>query len=575
MATEAHQPDPAAPPSEKGGWFGPIFFWDLIRESRKGSSYLPRVVYAAGLLLVLYLVMGRGEITQNRISGLCEEAFKSYLLLQYVAILALTPVYVAGAIIEERQQRTLSLLLTTYLTPREIILGKMMSRLVPMLGILLAGVPVLAILQLLGGISFEQLMVHSLIALTLLFTVGMHAIRASTLCKTVGGAVASTYGTTLGAFLVMAPFAIAVAAGGMILGIIIAVFMVVGGYLLFSWMALYRAIDTISSRDRDQDLSQSELERQQQLPIPIVPRKVEPAEPLIDVKPDDEKEQGYDIPQQIDRLFKPPLRGDRPIIWKESYFPSSEILNILAFLLTVIPLTIFMAHLFSPNGQFAAISKSMEFYIGCTYVLLSLLMILVTLRAAGTLVTERKQQTLISLLTTPLSWNHVLLEFYFGCIWRYRWLAMGTLLMTICVTLFDPENTLKVILVYVSQLAFFSMLGLVASLVFQTAFQARLMLSVLFIVLFLLIPSLRLMPGTSILRVFEMLLAPYRFWPEHRIDLMTFQGELISWEQFAISSPFLYYIFLLVNLIMMWVLTWLLFRFSCYRLRRILDRRCG
>lgn len=572
MATEALQPDPAAPPAEKGGWLGPIFFWDLIRESRKGSSYFPRVVYAGGLLLVLYLVMGRGVITQNRISGLCYEAFSYYLILQYVAILVLTPVYVAGALIEERQQRTLSLLLTTYLTPREIILGKMMSRLVPMLGILLAGVPVLAILQLLGGISFEQLIVHSLIALTLLFTVGMHAIRASTLCKTVGGAVASTYATTLGAFLVMGPFAMAIIGGtrGTILGIILGVIIIVGGYLAFSFMTLYRAIESISSRDRDQDLSQSELERQQlpppQEPPVLAPRMIVPA-----VKPaEGEEQEMLDIPQQIDRFFKPPLKGDQPIIWKESYCPSPELLNIISFLFCSIPLLIFVAHWLSPKGQFDEVAKAMGFYVESSHVLLTLLLILVTLRAAGTLVTERKQQTLISLLTTPLAWNQILLEFYIGSIWRYRWLALGTLLMTICATLFDPENIIKVLLIYASQLVLFAMLGLAASLVFQTAFQARLMLSVLFLVILLVLPSFRLLPVTSILRVVEMLLAPYRFWPKAP-PVLSFHEPRMS-EELTITSPFLSLVFLLVNLIVMWVLSWLLFRFSRYRLGRWLER---
>ncbi|MFT3878572.1 MAG: hypothetical protein QM703_02805 [Gemmatales bacterium] len=571
MATEPLQAElQAPPPPEQGGWFGPIFFWDLIRESRKGSSYLPRVVYAGGLLLVLYLVMGRGEITQNRIAGLCYEAFSYYLILQYVAILVLTPVYVAGALIEERQQRTLSLLLTTYLTPREIILGKMMSRLVPMLGILLAGVPVLAILQLLGGISFEQLMVHSLIALTLLFTIGMHAIRASTLCKTVGGAVASTYATTLGAFLILTPFAVGLvgAGGGTIGGIILAVILIVGGYLLFSWMTLYGAIQTISSRDRDQDLSQSESERQYQ-PLPSVPS---PMLAPVQAPIGRDDPEILDYPTQIDRFFKSPLRGDRPIVWKETYFPSPELVNIIAFLFCAVPLLIFTAHCFSPKGQLEEVAKAMSFYVESSHALLTLLLILVTLRAAGTLVTERKQQTLISLLTTPLSWNHILLQFYLGSIWRYRWLALGTLLMMLCATLFDPGMILSVFVVYASQLALFAMLGLAASLVFQTAFQARLMMSVLFFVIFLLIPSLRLMPRSSVIRVFEMLLAPYRFWPESRLGLTSLQEELISWEQFAIASPFLYFVFLLVNLIMMWVLTWLLFRFSRYRLGRMLER---
>ena len=380
MTTEVLPTESQTPAPDRGRWVGPIFFWDLIRESRKGSSYFPRVVYASGLLLVLYLVLGRGVITQNRISGLCEEAFNYYLLLQYVAILVLTPVYVSGAIIEDRQQRTLSLLLTTYLTPREIVLGKMMSRLVPMLGILLAGVPVLAILQLLGGIGFGGLIVHSLIALTLLFTVGMHAIRASTLCKTLGGAVFSSYVTTLSSVIVMFPVLLAFAGGGKILGIIIGIIVVAGGYLLFSWITLCRAIESISSRDRDQDLTQSESERQQQ-PFPdpriAIPRQITFTEAPLGQK----DQQILDIPKQTERLIKLPLQSDSPIIWKEIHFPTPDLLNLLAFP-AFIPVMIFVFHWLSPKEQFGAISKFMGFYIECSRASLTLLLFLTTLRAA-------------------------------------------------------------------------------------------------------------------------------------------------------------------------------------------------
>jgi ABC-2 type transport system permease protein len=115
-------------------WLGPLFGWEIIREARKGRSYLPRILYTGGLLLLLYFIVGSGTITLSQASRLGEYLFYSYLTFQYLAVFVLTPLYVAGSLIEERQQGTLVLLLTTDVTPRELILGKMMGRLVPMLG---------------------------------------------------------------------------------------------------------------------------------------------------------------------------------------------------------------------------------------------------------------------------------------------------------------------------------------------------------------------------------------------------------------------------------------------------------
>src|SRR5262249_52964408 len=67
------------------------------------------------------------------------------------------PAYVGDAIAEEKERKTLDYLLTTHLKDREIVLGKLISRLANVLLFLLAGLPILSLTQLLGGVSPELL----------------------------------------------------------------------------------------------------------------------------------------------------------------------------------------------------------------------------------------------------------------------------------------------------------------------------------------------------------------------------------------------------------------------------------
>ena len=111
------------------------------------------------------------------------------LALQGVAVLLLTPAYLAGAIAEERERRTLELLFTTHLTDREVVLGKLFSRLTHLAGVLLAGLPVLSMLQLWGGVSLSVLLAGFAVTGLTLLSVGGVSMLCSVLCRTSLGAV--------------------------------------------------------------------------------------------------------------------------------------------------------------------------------------------------------------------------------------------------------------------------------------------------------------------------------------------------------------------------------------------------
>src|SRR5205085_1190966 len=65
--------------------------------------------------------------------------------IQYGAVYLLVPLFVAPVIAAERERKTLDLVLTTSLRDRQIVLGKLASRLAVVALLVLAGLPLLSL----------------------------------------------------------------------------------------------------------------------------------------------------------------------------------------------------------------------------------------------------------------------------------------------------------------------------------------------------------------------------------------------------------------------------------------------
>ena len=152
-------PRPSRPPR----WGGAIAGWELTRLARRGSSTVARLL--VGLLLfaalvILYLAafprdlarLPPGDV-QARLAEFGQQFSLALLLVQAGVVFVLTPLFVAGSIVEETERRTLEFLLATDLRPREIILGKLWPRLLLVSGVVLVGWPVLAVTQVWGGVD--------------------------------------------------------------------------------------------------------------------------------------------------------------------------------------------------------------------------------------------------------------------------------------------------------------------------------------------------------------------------------------------------------------------------------------
>jgi ABC-type transport system involved in multi-copper enzyme maturation permease subunit len=186
---------------------GPLFYYDLVRLARRGQTTLLRCAYGLVLLAMVCLAYANhfGEehlltfapghnVHHSALARFADQMVLTLLLLQASAVLVLTPVYVAGALGEEKERRTLDLLLTTHLRSHEIVLGKLFARLAHLTGLLLTAVPIFCLAMLWGGVD-PTLLAASLAAtgLTLLSTGGL-TILCTVRARNMAGALTLVYG---------------------------------------------------------------------------------------------------------------------------------------------------------------------------------------------------------------------------------------------------------------------------------------------------------------------------------------------------------------------------------------------
>jgi ABC-type transport system involved in multi-copper enzyme maturation permease subunit len=175
----------------------PLLAKELIEQSARKRTYVVRVLYAA---LVLYLSLLFME-DQFRISGANPRAllgngrflFHFMMFVQLAGVCLFMPAITCATITGEKDRNSLQLLFLTRLGPWTILFEKLMSRLVPMLGMLLAALPLLAFAYALGGVEIELLLAGVwMMTLTTLQT-GLLALACSAWFRTTARAFVASY----------------------------------------------------------------------------------------------------------------------------------------------------------------------------------------------------------------------------------------------------------------------------------------------------------------------------------------------------------------------------------------------
>ena len=142
---------------------GPVFSRELVITPRRFQHFLVyRTIYIGVLLLLMstaWLVMSGTQEIRNLgdMARFGRVLFQVLCPLQLGLVVFLATLGAVSGVAQEKDRRTLILLLMSRLTNSELVLGKLLASLLNVLVMLTAGLPVFLLMTLFGGISFHQI----------------------------------------------------------------------------------------------------------------------------------------------------------------------------------------------------------------------------------------------------------------------------------------------------------------------------------------------------------------------------------------------------------------------------------
>lgn len=426
-------------------FLGPVCYYDMVRSARRGRYFLLRCLYALGLaslLILLYSDRFGVFVTNVRPTALAafgENYFSCFMLIQYGLALLLTPAYVAGAISEEKERKTLEFLLATDLQGQEIVFSKLVSRLMNLLLFLLAGMPVLSLITLFGGINPELLWCGFAATGLSILSAGCLSILVSVYVWKARDAIVRTtmliFGYELFCLLLLWLFMVvqgqqvmAKTAAGRELTLDETVLAygfegLTSGSFILALVRLYGGADFTSlglPRSPRFLLIQFALFHGS-LAILFLAWACLRVRPVF-------VRQTYGAPRRLKNSLvfrrRPPV-STQPVLWKERFIESAARLTrgavvfyILAFLFAMLPL--FLIGWYGLTGAFDSgreLEAVMNAYVRIAGTIVALLLLLgVGVRAASAVAGERDKQTLDSLLASPLTLREILRGKWLGAV---------------------------------------------------------------------------------------------------------------------------------------------------------------
>ncbi len=103
--------------------------------------------------------------------------------VQFGIITLIVPIMTASAISGEKERQTFDILLTTTMSPRRIVYGKVQSSILQVLTFVVASIPLMAVSFTMGGLSWWNLLIVVIAFVVYALLVGSVGILASTLTK--------------------------------------------------------------------------------------------------------------------------------------------------------------------------------------------------------------------------------------------------------------------------------------------------------------------------------------------------------------------------------------------------------
>ncbi len=461
--------------------FGPIFSVELVTTARRARHLVLRVLCAGFLGFVLamayreHLPDSPGSVVPiSRMADFAHDFFAYFAFSQLIVMLLFTPALTAGTISLERERRTIEYLFATDLSNHEIVLGKLAARLVVTLCLAVAGLPILSIAMLLGGIEPQRLYMAMAITFSTTLALAAFGIGISVATKRSRDAVVRAY-VALVAALVFPP-------------IVSAMLLVPGGPV---W------VRELVNPVLDELLDANPMVAMTRLFAPWTKTQdwaltlklalyhgaigvacLVPAVAAVRRR----HLKSFEVPskpaQGRGTRSRRPI-GQWPLLWKEMYIGRTRSQNAwttrLAMLIMVgaiSALAVWMAvQTMQYAGLFGGQRMLVEAYLDMANplaaVLATLGILVLAAWSAAAITTEKERDTWVSLLCTTLSPKEIIAGKIVGTLYAARWVLVLPLIIYAPAILFSPDFLLAVPFIVGTQLVlctFVTALGVLFSL---------------------------------------------------------------------------------------------------------------
>jgi ABC-type transport system involved in multi-copper enzyme maturation permease subunit len=406
-------------------WELPLLVKELNEQASRPRTYVIRFLYAATLFVAACSLFYGNFLTDGEESvgtmGRGRFMFERLVTFQFWSIYLLLPAISCGALTVEKERNTLGLLLITSLRPWQIVVQKILGRVVPMLTYVLLSFPLMAVAYSFGGVTEDSLWSGTYLLVLTCVQVGTLAIACSAYFPTTVEAFVAHYVLfvlLLGLFPVAwgprlfeqadeVPFATTVASS-MLLVILTSVFLV-AGWLSVEARAFVPPKNALLGLFKRLDNWFNEANRV--------------TGGVILVRDGD------------------PLPREEPIAWRETAKKSLGTFRYLFRVLVLIevPLLFICASL-RLNGPGGADLRPISMSL---YFLWFLAVVMIVVHGGSLISSERSRQTLDVLLTTPLSGRELLRQKLHG-VWRlFRVLSVPFLTIFLFETWWNQAATYR------------------------------------------------------------------------------------------------------------------------------------
>lgn len=179
--------------------WNPIVKKDLQVTARSMRLSWGVFAYEAVLTMAFLLALAviqqesRSIYTTGNIYGYLIYLFPVLSVAQVCIVALIVPVITASSISGEKERQTFDIMLTTCMSPFSIVLGKVASAVLRILFFVMAGMPIMALAFVAGGLSWSYLFYFILTIILLSLLSGSIGILCSALCRRSITAVVLSY----------------------------------------------------------------------------------------------------------------------------------------------------------------------------------------------------------------------------------------------------------------------------------------------------------------------------------------------------------------------------------------------